>query len=203
MPPQQRRSPGPQPLHEPAEERSMMIKAAYHALSNERPGPVTVGSICAEAGLSTRSFYRHFRSKDELLLAILTEETSRAADELAGRLRNAGTPTARLEEWIRFFLSLSSEPRRRRRVTVMASTEIVRAVGYAATMEEISARHRDPLVSILREGAQDGSFRNTVPESDAAMIQDIVTNVSSRRRRKPDDDNHLASARSSTSSREH
>ncbi|MEE2057241.1 TetR/AcrR family transcriptional regulator [Rhodococcus artemisiae] len=168
----------------------MMIKAAYRVLSLEQSHPVTVSAICAQAGLSTRSFYRHFRSKDDLLLAVLTEETNRAADELADRLRKAGPPMAGLEEWIRFFLSLSSEPRRRRRVKVMDSPEIIRAVGYAATMEQISARHRDPLVLILRQGAADGSFRTSTPESDAAIIQDIVMNASFRRRRESVDENH-------------
>lgn len=72
----------------------------------------------------------------------------------------------------------------------MDSPEIIGAVGYGAAMEQISARHRDPLVRILRQGAVDGSFRTATPESDAAMIQDIVMNVSFRRRRELVDENH-------------
>jgi AcrR family transcriptional regulator len=158
----------------------MMIKAAYHALAREHSDPVSVSAICAEAGLSTRSFYRHFSSKDDLLLAILTSETDRAADELAVRLGSAESPVAALADWIGFFLSMSSEPRRRRRVNVMASSAITHAAGYAAIMREISARHREPLIHILEEGARDGSFLHTDPRPDAVIIQDVVARVSSR-----------------------
>ena len=36
----------------------------------------TIAAVLARAGLSTRAFYRHFESKDELFLAMLEQESS-------------------------------------------------------------------------------------------------------------------------------
>ena len=60
-----------------------IIDAAYSCLSSPHEGPVSVAAILAGAGLSTRAFYRHFTSKDELFLAML----KRDSDAVAGRLR--------------------------------------------------------------------------------------------------------------------
>jgi hypothetical protein len=68
------------------------------------------------------------------MIAIVHAETDRAAYELERRMHRAATPLAALTEWIRFFLSLSFEPRRRRRVNVLDSPEITRASGYSAAM---------------------------------------------------------------------
>ena len=60
----------------------MMIEAVYRLLDRPRTTPLAVSEILTEAGLSTRSFYRHFRSKDSLLLAVFEGESERARDDL-------------------------------------------------------------------------------------------------------------------------
>ncbi|WP_242419241.1 helix-turn-helix domain-containing protein, partial [Frankia sp. CpI1-P] len=55
-----------------------MIRAAYRVLARADSGSVTVSEILTEAQLSTRSFYRHFKSKDQLLLSMFEEESERA-----------------------------------------------------------------------------------------------------------------------------
>jgi AcrR family transcriptional regulator len=160
----------------------MMIRAAYVVLSHRASGTVTVNEILAEAGLSTRSFYRHFRSKDELLLAMYEAEAEGAWRELDSRLRRAADPRSAVEEWVRFYVSLASELRRHRRVIVMNSLELIRVPGYAETHARTLDRNRATLVRVLEAGAVDGSFRHTRPASDALMIQDIVGSMLIRRR---------------------
>ncbi|MFJ8019389.1 TetR/AcrR family transcriptional regulator [Streptomyces sp. NPDC096311] len=170
------------PLHHaPEDERSMLIGAAYRVLANRQSGSIPVGEICAQAGLSTRSFYRHYKSKDELLLAMFEAEGRRVEIELAEVVDLATGPLVALADWLRFCLSLSFDPRRRRRALVMQSAEVTRASGYAAVFEQMQERHRTPLVRILEAGVADGSFRHARPASDAVMIQDVVSCVITRR----------------------
>jgi AcrR family transcriptional regulator len=160
----------------------MMIKAAYRVLSERPAGPLPVGDVCAEAGLSTRSFYRHFKSKDELLLAMCEVEDDRVEADLTAAMSRAPNPRAALEAWVRFYLSLSFDPERRRRTLVMTSSEVTRASGYPAALARTQQRHRRPLVRTLEAGVADGSFPATRPDTDAVMIQDLVSSILVRHR---------------------
>jgi AcrR family transcriptional regulator len=58
-----------------------------------------VDSVLRVAGLSTRCFYRHFESKDHLLLRMLQEDMSRAAQRLE-RVCVDPDPAARVRAWV-------------------------------------------------------------------------------------------------------
>ncbi|KJE21644.1 transcriptional regulator, TetR family [Frankia torreyi] len=166
----------------PEEERSMMIRAAYRVLARADSGSVTVSEILTEAQLSTRSFYRHFKSKDQLLLSMFEEESERATAQLTERLASAPDPYTAIGEWIRFYIQLAFEPRRHRRTLVMQTLELHRVAGYAETLARHQELNRAPLIQALEAGAAQGTFRHTRPASDAVMIQDIANNVLLRRR---------------------
>ena len=158
-----------------ADERADIIDAAYSCLSSPHEGPVSVAAILAAAGLSTRAFYRHFTSKDELFLAML----KRDSDAVAGRLRRlsedtAGGPAAQLRAWIDHFLGLAYHPRRRAHVVVLDSDEVRVAKGYREASAELRADREEILADILRHGRDDGSFPLAVPERDAAAIHAVV-----------------------------
>ncbi len=53
------------------DDRGCIVDAAYGCLSEPHSGPIPVAAILQRAGVSTRAFYRHFESKDELFLAML------------------------------------------------------------------------------------------------------------------------------------
>lgn len=158
-----------------ADERASIIDAAYACLASPHSGPVSVAAILEAAGMSTRAFYRHFQSKDELFLAML----KRDADAVACRLRRiagetAGGPTAQLTAWISYFLSLAYDPRRRTHVMVLDSDEVRVAKGYRKASAELRADREEILADILRRGRGDGTFPLAEPEVDAAAIHAVV-----------------------------
>src|SRR5215208_2404196 len=88
-------------------DRGCIIEAAYGCLSAPHTGPIPVAAILQRAGVSTRAFYRHFESKDELFLAMLRQES----DALAGRLDRivdepSGAPVEQLKAWIAHMFGL-------------------------------------------------------------------------------------------------
>ena len=94
-----------------SDDRQIIIDAAYSCLSEPHSGPVPVAAILERSGLSTRAFYRHFVSKDELFLAMLRQE----ADALADRLdriaeRLPGAPREQLTAWVEMMFALALEP---------------------------------------------------------------------------------------------
>ena len=125
--------------------------------------------------MSTRAFYRHFESKDELFLAMLRQD----CDAVARRLRRVadettGGATAQLTAWVDYFLGLAYDPRRRPHVTVLDSDEVRVAKGYREASEGLRADRERILANILRRGRSDGSFPLAEPDRDAAAIHALV-----------------------------
>ena len=70
-----------------------------------------ITDILGEAKLGTRAFYRHFDSKDELLVSMFTDNATATASRLAERVDAAGSPLDRLQAWIDAILALGDDPR--------------------------------------------------------------------------------------------
>jgi AcrR family transcriptional regulator len=142
----------------------------------ERNGYVDAGvaEILGEANLSTRSFYRHFESKDQLLCALYRREAHAAAARLRAKVEAAGVPRAALEAWIDEILSLGHDRAKAARLKVLSSRGAMRANGYAEETRHAAQLLRAPLEHLLAEGRADGSFPLADPDADAALIQSVV-----------------------------
>jgi AcrR family transcriptional regulator len=154
-------------------EEAAIIEAAYRKLA-AGGGSVSVADILAVTGLGTRAFYRHFPSKDALLLAMFRRDSRRVNDELPKLMAAAPDAKAALEAWIRFQLAICYDPRRFRRVQVMMSDEVRRTPGYEQAQGEVAAVQRGLLVDILERGLADGSLPNADPDFDAYAMQAVA-----------------------------
>jgi AcrR family transcriptional regulator len=63
-------------------QRRRLIEAAFRAFEGTRYERTTVADIVREAGMSSRSFYDHFASKEDLVAAIVEEVGARLLDEV-------------------------------------------------------------------------------------------------------------------------
>ncbi|MBX7433450.1 TetR/AcrR family transcriptional regulator [Mycobacterium sp. Y57] len=159
-------------------DRRCIIDAAYSCLFEPHTGPIRVSDILRRAGVSSRAFYRHFGSKDDLFLALLQRE----CDALAARVdriaeRAAGNPSDQLAAWIGELFDLCADPQLRMHVTVIDSDEVRAAAGYRAIRERSHADRERSLVEILARGRVDGSFPLADPELDAVAISAAVGRV--------------------------
>ncbi len=92
-----------------------LIDAAYRVIASTGRFDPPIRGILTEAGLSNPAFYRHFRSKDELLLVMLDEGRRQLVDYLAHRTASATTTDERVAEWIRGVLAQAGDPEAARR----------------------------------------------------------------------------------------
>jgi AcrR family transcriptional regulator len=83
-----------------ATEVRKLIDAAFEVM--ERSGDIDpqVRDIVKAAGLSNQAFYRHFASKDALLLAVLADGQRQLVAYLDHRVRAAKNPKAKVRAWI-------------------------------------------------------------------------------------------------------
>jgi AcrR family transcriptional regulator len=165
-----------QPDSASEDDRGCIIDAAYSCLSEPHSGPIPVAAILQRAGVSSRAFYRHFESKDELFLALLRQES----DALACRLDRIvdevpGDPVEQLRAWIGGMFGWIRDEQMRMHLTVIDSDEVRAAKGYRETRERAHADRERSLVHILRRGRSDGSFPLADPEHDAVAISAVIS----------------------------
>jgi AcrR family transcriptional regulator len=144
------------------DEEAALVAAAHRVMRRNGFAGATVVDILDEAGLSTRAFYRHFESKDALLLAMYRRDIEAVAARLGRRVAAAGSPRAALEAWLDEVLSLAYDPRRAGRAALF------RAVGWADPERASVDALVGPLVEVLR------GFPGADPELDARSIHAVV-----------------------------
>jgi AcrR family transcriptional regulator len=83
-----------------AEEVRRLIDATYAVMRRTGGIDPRVSDIVAEAGLSNQAFYRHFRGKDELLLAVLDDGQQRLVSYLEARLARVAPGAPRVRAWL-------------------------------------------------------------------------------------------------------
>ena len=163
------------PAHVPGtgdDERERLFRSTLRVLRRNGYAGAQVSDILADAGLGTRAFYRHFGSKDELLVALFQDNAARTRAQLEERLRQAGSPTEALVAWIDELLDLAYDQRRASRARLFHSGASQAAFG------DVGERALDDLYAPLREvlaaGQASGDFPAADLEHDAGAIHALV-----------------------------
>lgn len=143
-----------------AGEVEALVDAGLRVLRARGAAGLTVAEVLREAGLSTRAFYRHFRSKDELVLAIYEQEAVRAQARLRERMAAARSPQAAVEAWIDETLLLAFDPRRARRTRVLAAEGARLQAEHPTEFARILDGLLEPLAGALRRMAAADPLRD-------------------------------------------
>jgi AcrR family transcriptional regulator len=159
---------------ESEDELRLLLDAAMVVMGRNGYVDASVADILTEASLSTRSFYRHFESKDQLLCALYRREAENAAARLNAKVDAAPSPRAALDAWIDEILSLGQHRAKAARVRVLGSPGAMRAEGYVEETRHASKLLMAPLEALLAAGAADGSFPLAEPPADADLIRSVV-----------------------------
>ncbi|MGQ0803352.1 MAG: TetR/AcrR family transcriptional regulator [Actinomycetota bacterium] len=83
-----------------SDEVRRLVEAGYAVMRRTGGVDPRVGDIVREAGLSNQAFYRHFRGKDELLLAVLDDGRRRLVGYLEHRLAGIDDAREQVRAWI-------------------------------------------------------------------------------------------------------
>jgi AcrR family transcriptional regulator len=157
-----------------AAEIERIIEATYRVI--ERSGSVdpSMREILREAGLSTQVFYRHFRSKDELMLVLLDDGRRRLAGYLEHKMQKAGDLISAIGAWIEGTLAQAADPQAASR-----TRPFIANLGHL--QEQYPEEHRESvqvLVRLLEDAivaARDaGRLTSTDPHSDALAVYHLT-----------------------------
>src|SRR5215207_1419083 len=139
-------------------EKQQIVRVAYELIQRDGSKETSVHDVLHATGLSTRAFYRHFRSKDELVLEMYRVDCDRVNGTVAAAVASAANPLAALEAWIDQHLAVVYDARRLRHAVVLSSAEVSSAEGFTEVKNAGLAAQRAPLVELLRDGCARGVF---------------------------------------------
>jgi AcrR family transcriptional regulator len=93
-----------------AAEVRRLIDAAFSVMRATGDIDPQVRDIVKTAGLSNQAFYRHFASKDALLMAVLADGQRQLVDYLLARVRSTSDPESQVRRWIEGVLAQARNP---------------------------------------------------------------------------------------------
>jgi AcrR family transcriptional regulator len=91
------------------EEIRLLVDATFRLIEKTGSFDPPLRDILKASGLSTQAFYKHFRSKDELLLVLLDDGRRQLLSYLQHRMDKATTPAGRVRAWIEGVLAQAAD----------------------------------------------------------------------------------------------
>lgn len=151
-----------------------LVRAAFATI--ERTGGLDpkVSEILAAAGLSNQAFYRHFRSKHELLVAVLDEGIRGLAEYLAQRMATAPDATTAIREWIRGMAAQAQDPDGARATRPFALARGRLAEAFPAEVARSREQLTAPLAHALATAREAGALPDVSPGEDAEMLYHLM-----------------------------
>jgi AcrR family transcriptional regulator len=154
-------------------EEELLIAATWTVAARIGSFEPSVRDILQEAGISTKAFYRHFRSKDELLLVALEAGSVRLAEYIESQMASARDPLERIAAWIESFVRHSSSSSAVRRTLPL--TLGVLGVGRLANVypdhfDRSKALVMVPLQRAITDAVAEGTAQSPDPAKDAWII---------------------------------
>jgi AcrR family transcriptional regulator len=159
------------------DEVELLLTAAEAVLARSGYEGLRVDDVLDEAGLSTRAFYRHFRGKSELFLALFDREAARAGERLRRKVAAAASAAEKVEVWVGATLALAYDTRLARRTRVFLVERQVIASEFPDDVTRCVGLQLAPLEEAIEEGRASGAFPTAEPERDALAIHHLCSGL--------------------------
>jgi AcrR family transcriptional regulator len=151
-------------------EITRLVDAALVLIQRSGQLEPRVSEIVEQAGLHNQAFYRHFRSKHELLVAVLDQGIALLAGYLAHRMERAASPVEQVRAWLAGVCeqALSLEAAAATRPFVLARGRLSEA--YPEEVRESERQLSSLLRSAIRAGVASGDFPNADADRDSETL---------------------------------
>jgi AcrR family transcriptional regulator len=147
----------------------LLVTAAREAIAEHGPD-VALDDIARRAGVGNATLYRHFPTRDTLLVAVYSAEIEALTDTARELLQTTKNGQA-LQVWLRLFVEYLI-PRRG-----LASASL----NTASESENLICRWHDPLVAavteLIADAREHGTVRADVQPTDMLMMANAIATV--------------------------
>lgn len=150
-----------------------IVQAALELSREADARSLTVQEVIERADVSLQTFYRHFQSKDDLILAVIEEEVAAGAEGYRKKALRLDDPVSRVEAIVKGPFSgmdrpssSSAVPREHLRLLDTRASDV-----WAA-----DAPYRDLLSEMIKSAQASGRFVGVDADEEADMITTLVLN---------------------------
>jgi AcrR family transcriptional regulator len=154
--------------------RRVIVAVTSEIVREQGVRGLSVAAVLERTELSTRAFYRHFGSKDELVAAVFHEMAYAEERRLRRRMAKAPNPVEAVAAWIDGRLDLAFDEKIKsdlRRLSLEAQSQMFAAPELIQPAYEEMLK---PLIEQLHRGLILGVFHDIDPVTDAQAIQGVV-----------------------------
>jgi AcrR family transcriptional regulator len=150
------------------------VQAALELLGESDRADLTVTEVVERAGVSLRTFYQRFGSKDELMLAVLEESQHYGRDLRQAALDAASDPSERLRMAVSGLLA-EVPPHARSRRAALARENLRLAQMYPEEIQQLAEPTIELLTHEIERGIAAGLVRDDDPRALALMVYHLTS----------------------------
>jgi AcrR family transcriptional regulator len=154
--------------------RIEILSAASKLVREEGVRALSIAGVLRRANLSTRAFYRHFDSKDQLVTAVFLEMARVEKVRLRNRMAKYDDPVRAVAEWIDGRLDLAFNEQIRSDLRTMSQEAQSQMFAEPALVGPAYDEILSPLREQLERGSATGTFADIDPANEALCIQGTV-----------------------------
>ena len=152
--------------------REKILNTATQLFIQKGSEKTSMQDIAQTAGISKGAIYHHFKSKDEIVLAVLRSRQELMEEEMKQWLKATENLTGR--EQLQAILKSNLESQTARAIDGIVD-EYEQDAGFILTMMRDNLRIGAPLVSdIIKKGMADGSIQTQYPDQTAEVFLLLV-----------------------------
>jgi AcrR family transcriptional regulator len=159
------------------DERQRLLVAAKQVLERSGWWGFKVESVLRQAQLSTRSFYRHFEKKSDLLAALMEVELGGAAVKLRRVTAAGATCRERIDNYMAALIDMAYETELSKPSSLFASHWREMLPEYGDAIDRRVQQMMQPVVDAITDGVREGVLRSPDPETDARAIFYLVSSM--------------------------
>jgi AcrR family transcriptional regulator len=151
-----------------------LVAASFALIRETGSLEPSVAAIVQRAGLSNQAFYRHFHSKDELLLGVLDEGFRLLASYLVHRVEQAADSEAKIRAWMGGVLEQALRGESAAATRPFAVSRARLSELFPVEVEGSERELTAPLRAALADAVASGALPGADPERDADAIYTLA-----------------------------
>lgn len=149
-----------------AQQNRRAVLAAAREAVQSGAGEISLDRIAASAGVSARTLYRHFATRDDLLVAVLDDYFAEQVTPIHDRVATEPDPRTALELVLTSGTAVFVEHR-----TLLA------LANSSALAAEIAGRHLEPFGEVLARAQRAGAVRTDLTLTDLPCLITMLVAV--------------------------
>jgi AcrR family transcriptional regulator len=153
--------------------RRVIVTAASTSLREHGVQGLSIAAVLQRAQLSTRAFYRHFESKDQLVSTVFLE-MAKAEKRRLRRKMAAATPAEAVAAWIDGRLDLAFSENIKSDLRRMSLEAQSQSFAAPELIQPAYTEMLEPLIDQIQRGLEQGAFHHVDPTNGAQSIQGVV-----------------------------